>query len=376
MITATETLTADNREKLQEYRAALDQNPLSVVLIDSTGTIEYVNPAFERMHGCLAEEVTGKEYSVLRSEYLSEDQYHTIERTILTGREWKGEFQNKRRNGEVYWEYAIVCPIKGDDGAFRNYLILSEDITERKRAEHELIAAKERARRADRIKEAFLGNISHEIRTPLNIILGYAELLQTTMESQEADGGREFLSEMVRASQRLMRTVDDIIHVTRIDVGDYSFEKKRVDIVAEVYQLVMEMMLFAREKNIHLDFTPGCGSLFVEVEPVTFLDAVANLIDNAIKFTREGFVVVDIQKIDDTAVIRVQDTGVGISDSFVEELFTPFSQEESGSQRSFEGLGLGMALTKKYLNLNGAEIAVKSVKGRGTLFTVRLPALE
>ncbi|MBI5648794.1 MAG: PAS domain S-box protein [Ignavibacteriae bacterium] len=350
---------------------ALEQSPASIVITDTRGAIEYVNPHFQRITGYSAAEVLGQNPRVLKSGYTSDEQYKVLWEQISQGEVWRGEFHNRRKNGELYWESATISPIRDSDGIIRHFIAVKEDNTDKKRWELELIAAKERAERSDRLKDAFIMNISHEVRTPLNVILGYTELLGMEVGPVLAADQAEYFQHIVRAGKRLQRTIENILYIATLEVGEPIFERQPVDLISELFTLVTDMRLLALEKQLILEFQNDIDTAWILADPITLRDALANVIDNAIKFTDEGGVVVQAFREDGAICISVKDTGIGISEEYAQSLFSTFSQEEVGTTRRFEGLGLGMALTKKYLDINGATIRVESVKSVGTTFWIR-----
>ena len=359
------------KEQLWLFSIAVDQSPISIVVTDPAGRIEYVNPGFEKSSGYTFDEVRGQTPRFLKSGYTSPEQYKQLWEMISSGENWRGEFHNRRKDGGFFWESATISPIRAESGEILHFVAIKQDITERKRAEMELIAAKERAERSDRLKDAFISNMSHEIRTPLNVILGYTDLIEMELGARISQGEGLYFQSITRAAKRLMRTVENILTISSMEVGEYSFEKRDLDLVAEAYHLFMEMRLLAIEKRLEIDFINECGSAMIHVDPVTFNDALANLLDNAIKFTSEGGVTVRVYRTYGAACITITDTGIGISEEYLPRLFATFSQEDIGTTRRFDGLGLGMALTKKYIDINGATIDVTSRKGVGTSVTVR-----
>jgi PAS domain S-box-containing protein len=364
------------KEQLWLFSIAVDQSPVSIVVTDPAGNIEYVNPRFEKTSGYTFEEVRGTSPRFLKSGYTSPEQYKQLWEVISTGQDWRGEFHNRRKDGALYWESATISPIRAETGEILHFVAIKEDITDRKRTEMELIAAKERAERSDRLKDAFISNMSHEIRTPLNVILGYTDLIEMELGNRISQGEGLYFQSITRAAKRLMRTVENILTISSMEVGEYSFEKRDLDLVAEAYHLFMEMRLLAIEKHLEIDFMNECGSAMIHVDPVTFNDALANLLDNAIKFTNEGGVTVRVYRTYGSACITISDTGVGISEEYLPRLFATFSQEDTGTTRRFDGLGLGMALTKKYIDINGATIDISSRKDVGTSVTVRFSEVQ
>ena len=160
-----------SEEQIHRLSQAIEQSPVSIVITDLAGTIEYANPKFCEVTGYAYDEIIGKNPRILKSGELSDEAYRDMWQTISSGREWRGEFHNRKKNGELFWELASISPIIDDEGTITSYLAVKEDITERKRAEREIIAAKDLAEHSDLLKDAYIANISHEIRTPLNVII-------------------------------------------------------------------------------------------------------------------------------------------------------------------------------------------------------------
>ena len=172
----------------------MEQSPASVVITDLEGKIEYVNPKFTQVTGYSVEEAIGQNPRILKSGEWPSEAYRELWETITAGKEWRGEFHNKRKDSTLYWEYASISPIRNEKGEITHFLAVKEDITERKLAEAELARAKEAAEAANRAKDQFLANMSHEIRTPMNGIIGMTELVLATELTNEQ---REYL-EIVR----------------------------------------------------------------------------------------------------------------------------------------------------------------------------------
>jgi len=237
----------------------------------------------------------------------------------------------------------------------------------------ELNKSKERAEVAVRMKTEFLAQMSHEIRTPINSILSYAQLLKDeTIESVPED--LKFSFDMINnGGRRLIRTVDLILNMSELQTGTYEVIVEKCDITEILDQLVGEFQTAAKSKNLDLMLLNRLnkGEHILSLDIYTVTQIFANLIDNAIKYTAEGSIEVVVYKtLENTIAVDVQDTGIGISEQFQISLFDPFTQEEQGYTRKFDGNGLGMALVKEYCKLNQAKISVESAKGKGSTFTV------
>lgn len=256
------------------------------------------------------------------------------------------------------------------------YQVVVRDVTERKRYEAELISAKEKAEQSDKLKDAFIANISHEIRTPLNVILGYSNLILSEFKDRLKEEEANFFESIERGGQRLMRTVEHILNISSIQVGTFSLHSEAIDVNSRTAKLIQDLHSIASERNLTLDFLSDIANAFIDADRYCFDQALINLIDNALKFTNQGGVRVRVYRQDTRICIDVTDTGIGIAADYLPKVFNVFSQEISGYSRPFEGLGLGLALTKKYIEMNSGSITVKSRKGIGTTFTLHFLAKD
>ncbi|MEJ2613390.1 MAG: PAS domain S-box protein, partial [Ignavibacteriaceae bacterium] len=176
------TESKKSEEQLRVLSRAVQQSPASVIITDLDGNIEYSNPKFQQVTGYSLEEIKGKNPRILSSGSKAPEEYEILWKTITSGNDWTGEFQNKKKNGEIYWASALISPVKDNAGNITHFLGLQEDITERKRSEMELKTAKEKAEEMNRMKSIFLANMSHELRTPMTGIMGYTETLYNELK--------------------------------------------------------------------------------------------------------------------------------------------------------------------------------------------------
>lgn len=224
---------------------------------------------------------------------------------------------------------------------------------------------------ASRLKSTFIANMTHEIRTPLNGIIGYTELIGEHLAEQNDDSLRDYLEGVQRACSRLSRTVDNILDISKIEARAFTLHKTRLDIRHLLEGLLSDFEVTAKRKGIGLTFIVEEPNAHVVFDEQCLTRAVTNLLDNAIKFTDRGAVTCRLTRAGDGRLcLEIRDSGIGISRDYLPHLFEPFSQEQSGDTRAFQGSGLGLALTRRYLEFNRAEIAVQSEKGKGTSFTI------
>lgn len=265
--------------------------------------------------------------------------------------------------------------MKWDDNAKEIMKAISISIgraIERELTKNELISAKNEAQKADKLKTEFLAQISHEIRSPLNIILNYSSLLKEYFDDKDDPDVLEMFNGIANSGNRIIRTIDLILNLAELQTGSYDFIPKELDLFEDILQLlIVEYKNNAKKKNIELNYSLNTKDAKVIVDEYSITQVFANLLDNAIKYTEKGEINVRIFKNDDKKLsVEIEDTGIGISEEYLPNLFKPFRQEEQGYSRKYEGNGLGLSLVKKYCELNNAEIQVKSKKGKGTKFTV------
>ena len=258
----------------------------------------------------------------------------------------------------------------------RTFVAVARNVTERRAYEHGLLTAisaaeeaREQAEEAARLKSSILANMSHEVRTPLTAILGFADILR---EEVPADL-YEYADTIRSGGQRLLDTLNDILDFARLDAERSTVVPEPVDVAEVVRESVALLAPLAQRKGLGLHLQSSAASVPAVHSASALGRVVTNLVGNAIKFTEAGEVRVALHAAPAFFAVRVQDTGVGISEEFLPDLFEAFKQESDGHGRSFEGTGLGLAITKRLVDLMGGEVRVWSRKGEGTLFEVALP---
>lgn len=247
------------------------------------------------------------------------------------------------------------------------------DISIRKKQEIELIKSKEEAEKANRLKSEFLAQISHEIRSPLNVILGFSELIRDELKENLTPKTTNSFKAIDTAGRRIIRTVELILNMSELHVGTYEPTPKNFDLVEGLLKNIFKEYKFsAIKKGLEFKILVNTPNTIIYADHYSTAQIFANLVDNAIKYTNKGKVELVVERNGQNELqASVQDTGIGISHDYIPKLFEPFTQEQQGYSRKYEGTGLGLALVKKYCEINNANIAVETKKGSGTKFTVR-----
>lgn len=357
-------------ESEDRYRSMFENNHAVMLLVDpDNGRLVDVNPAAATYYGYERAAMRGmpiSEINTLPPEQLRRE----MDNARRSGRHYF-HFHHTLASGEVRDVEVFSGPVVTDGHTLLFSIV--HDITARRKMESELISALDRAERADRLKDQFIANMSHEIRTPLNIILGYTGLLDDVIDASKREASTQMTESIEQAGHRLMRTVDLVLSFSSVSAGAYQPTLRETDlrVLAEMTCRQFEQLAARRALQLRYD-APG-GLPIVTCDRYTVEQALANLLDNALKFTHHGGVSVSVRHEGAHAVVAVTDTGIGISDEYLPQLFDAFSQEHAGYTRPYEGIGLGLSLVKLYAEINGGMVRVRSRRGEGSTFELWLP---
>ena len=361
---------------LRKLNRAIEQAPLSVVITDTEGFIEYVNPHFTKATGYPADEVIGRSSRILKSGYTSREDYEAMWRTIAAGDVWHGEFHNKRRDGRLIWERASIAPVRDDKGTVTHYVAVKEDITERKQAEVELMAAKERAEAASTAKSQFMATVSHELRTPLNAIIGFSEVMRDGAFGPLGDERyQRFARSINEAGAHLLKLINDIIDLANAESGHFEMTETIVDPRAEVLAAIEAIKGAATNANLVLviDVPEHLPLLYADERAIRQI--AGHLLDNAVKFTPPGGRITVRAALEDSGLfaITVSDNGIGIPPDKLSMVLQPFNQLDGTLSREHEGTGLGLPLSRTMAEMHGGHLEIESAVNVGTIITVRFP---
>ena len=478
-------------DEILKLLKAVEQNPATIIITDLNGTIEYVNPKFSEITGFTPSEAIGNNPRIFKSGKTNAKEYAKLWMTISSGRTWKGEFCNVKKNGEIFWESASISPIINDSGIITHYIAIKEDITdikkaekalrdsenyfrsvvlnapvisfvldkegifklsegrgllklglqpgevvglsafdvyrdfpiiiegitnslagkyqlleteiqdsifdvvynpvfdrngnvsevigvaiditEQKKTELDLIKLKEKAEESDRLKSAFLANMSHEIRTPMNSILGFASLLK-----EAAPGGREqetYIDIIETSSARLLNLINDLIVISKVESGQIEITFSEINLQELFGFLCRLFKVEANQKGV--DFSADHSLNDENVEIITdrekLFTILNNLIKNSLKYTQSGTIRFGCNFKNNMYEFFVHDTGIGIPPDKLEIVFERFVQADISLSRRFDGAGLGLSISKAFVEKLGGEIWLESEIGVGTCFYFTLP---
>jgi PAS domain S-box-containing protein len=365
------------RKKIQDeikFQADLINNVgQAVIATDLLGKVIYWNNAAESIYGWSATEAIGENIINLTPALQSNEQAIEIMKQLSAGKVWAGEFHVKRKNGSTFPAYVTDTPITDSKGNLTGIIGISIDNTERKHTEMELIEAKEKAEESDRLKTAFLHNISHEIRTPMNAIVGFSGFLCDP--DLKTEKRKLFTDIIIKSSDQLLAIIDDIMCIASIEAGLEKIQETEMNINSVCKLISNQFFHKALEKSVTLSIKSALADNDANIvtDATKLTQVLSNLIGNALKFTQQGNVKFGYIAKDSLLEFYVEDTGIGIPLDMQDVIFTRFRQVETTKDQLFGGSGIGLSISKAYVELLGGKIWVNSELGKGSKFYFTIP---
>jgi PAS domain S-box-containing protein len=371
----------NSRQRLTDFlswkQSILNNSAVGILVVTKDRIITEVNTGCLDMFGYGSDELIGKSVSLIHPDQEMFQEFgesywsKTTQQKVVTV-----EWQLRRKNGEVFWCELAGCAINMHD-IRKGVVWVIVDISDRKRVSEKLTLAKEQAEVASQAKSEFLANMSHEIRTPMAGVLGMLQLLETTSLDQEQ---KEYVLAAIKSSNRLTRLLSDILDLSRIEAGKLEIREGTFEIKNQKEAVLSLFADTARQKGLGLEFhideriPPRLNGDETRLRQVLF-----NLVGNAIKFTQKGHVQVQASMLRDgngtpsKVLFCVEDTGIGIPDHRLKDMFEPFIQGTSTHRRDFQGAGLGLSIVRRLVALMGGDLSIDNTEGGGTTFYFSLP---
>jgi two-component system, NtrC family, sensor kinase len=357
---------AITRQQAQEYVDNILRSMGEALLVtDPELRIRRVNPSALRLLGYTEEQLIGQPASQVVEGGVPVSGI-AIERTCRT------------RTGCRIPVLFSSAELRSGLGSLDGYVCLAQELTELKRTQAELVRARDAAEEANRTKSVFLANMSHELRTPLNAIIGYSQMLREDSIGPEQAEVLSDLGKIERSGQLLLGIINDILDLSKIEAGRETVKPQPFDVAAVLRDVSNTLQPLARQQGNALEIDCPEHARMVYADVAKFRQSVLNLVNNALKFTERGRVSVAVNRRRDGDVewteVHVSDTGIGIDPEHLGKLFQPFSQVDGSATRKYNGTGLGLAISKKFCQMMGGDITVESEPGRGSRFSIRVPA--
>jgi len=350
-------------ERLRLAASVFENTTEGILITDQDGTIQSTNPAFTAITGFTAEEVIGENPRILQSGTQSADFYEAMWESITATGHWQGEVNNRRKNGEIYPQWLNINAIKDARGRVTNYVGVTFDITELKASE--------------RMKDEFIATVSHELRTPLTSIHGSLKLLGGGVAGKLSENSAKLVRIAQQNCQRLVRLIDDILSIAKIESEKMRFYLQLVAIDDLIARAVEANQDFAKQYGVHLQAEPGIREARVLADLDRLMQVLTNLLSNAVKHSsRGGVVLVGVQQQGGYWRVSVVDNGPGIPESFRDNMFSKFAQADGSDRRKGGGTGLGLSICKAIIDRLGGRIGFESERGVRTSFHFDLPVMQ
>ena len=360
-------------------KLSMNVDDVFLMLDAKTYQADYVSPNVEKLLGitveqirkdiCVLGELHSEDTEELKKDYLKEIQVHEQQ-------EWDFEYVHQK-TGERRWFHSVAMgsELNGD----KKYILVMSDRTADKKMNQALSEAVHAAENANQAKSTFLSNMSHDIRTPMNAIIGFTTLAVSNIDNKKMV--RDYLGKILSSSNHLLSLINDILDMSRIESGKIHLEETEVSLSDVLHDLktIISGQIHAKQLELYMDAMDVTNE-DVYCDKTRLNQILLNLLSNAIKFTPAGGTIsVRLKQYPRTQQerqlyeIRVKDNGIGMSEEFVQKLFSPFERERSSTVSRTQGTGLGMAITKNIVDMMGGNIGIQTEQGKGTEFIVRLP---
>jgi two-component system sensor histidine kinase/response regulator len=363
--------TRELRESEERFRTLSTSSPIGILQMDPHGNCVYANARWQALSGLTPEESLGRGWL---GAVHPEDRDRLQAAMQSASGDWielEQEVRIQTPGGATRWVHGRATSMRREDGRLAGCVATVEDVTERKRAEEEMMRAKQAAEDASRLKGEFLANMSHEIRTPMNGIIGMTELALDTQLTEEQ---QEYLGMVKSSADSLLTVINDILDFSKIEAGRFELTPSEFDLREVLRHTMKTLSLRAHQKALELacELEPEIPDMLVG-DPARLRQVVVNLVGNAIKFTEQGEVAVHVavesMSAEDCVVhFAVRDTGIGIAQDKQEMIFEPFAQADGSTTRKYGGTGLGLSISTRLVELMGGGMWVESAEGRGSTF--------
>jgi PAS domain S-box-containing protein len=361
-------------EELRKLSRIIEQAPLSVVITDLSGAIEYVNPRFCTVTGYTPEEVLGRNPRMLQSGQTASEVYRDMWQKITHDEIWSGGLCNRKKNGELYVEMAVIAPVVDKNGRATHYVGLKDDITAQRRFAEEIEAKLRKEQEISEMKTRFISMISHEFRTPLTAAMASAELLHNHFDRLAPAKREELFGRIHSSVLRLTEMLDEILTLNRVDTGHSKVQLEPADLPSLLNDAIDEIRLSDHDAHRFEFIANGDQGSFI-TDANLLRHIVSNLLSNAARYSPAGTAITIRTEADSQGIkLSVADRGIGIPEADRERIFESF--ERGSNVGAAKGTGLGLNIVKRMTELLGGSISVDSVEGGGSRFALFLPRIN
>lgn len=357
----------------ERLKILFEEAPDPIFVADHDGKILEANAASGKLVGYTKEEALGKTFFELN--LFDRKNFQKVPKIFYKALKMSptgpDEIVIRNKKGELIYIEVSTHPIEIEGKKL--ILCTARNITERKKILLELAKAKEEAERANKQKTIFFASLSHEIKTPMNVILGFSDVLKDIFYDKSDNEVKNYFDILQNAAKTLLQTISQILDFSRIETSSFKYEIKKVSITKEINDVVELLEVLAEKKKLNIELSLPDEEIFVMADQYTLNGIILNILSNAIKYSDKGTIRIKLSKDENYAICEISDEGLGMSEEFQSKMFTDFTRDKYTEIRKREGTGLGLALTKKYIDINKGMIDIKSKLNYGTTVTFKIP---
>jgi PAS domain S-box-containing protein len=359
------------------FRAAVETLGEGLIITDAADVVAYVNSRMTQLSGYSAEEMVGRTVPTLLVPEDEQAAYREHMLLRLQGMSEQYEISLQRKDGSRFWAEITATAFRAPDGRIVGTLGAVMDVSDRKKIQEELVAAVDASEDASRAKSAFLANMSHELRTPLNAVIGYSEMLTEEARDRGLEVLLPDLGKIHSSGKHLLRLINDILDLSKIDAGKMELFAEVFDVPALVREVSGTIRPLAERRGNAMELRCGDDVRRMRADLTRVRQVLLNLMSNAAKFTENGRVALEVDRVvvngQPWMQFGVKDTGIGLRPEQLGKLFKAFSQADASTTRKYGGTGLGLAISRQLCQMMGGEVTVESTLGQGSVFTMLLP---
>lgn len=339
------------------FASIVKASPTSIIITDNKGNIEYTNPKFTQLTGYSLDDVIGKNPRILKSGHTKPEEYENLWKTIKIGKEWKGEFHNKKKNGDLYWELASISSIKNNHNKITHYIAIKEDITERKLLEQQ--------------KDEFLNIASHELKTPITSIKAYGQILQNLITRNQFEKAGELLLKLDYQTNKLTVLINDLLDITKIQAGNLQFRNDYFNFNSLLNDIVEDMQRTTKRHKLIKELS---DDTIIYGDKNRIGQIIINFLSNAIKYSPQANkIIIGTKPNHKNLIFFVKDFGIGIPDNSKDKIFDRYYRLESVNKTAVTGLGLGLYIAQQIALKQHGRIWYENNETKGATFYCSLP---
>ncbi len=362
------------QQNTQLLLSAIESTTSTIVITNVKAEIEYVNPGFSQVTGYSPEEVYGKNPSILKTDHHPKEYYEKLWETILSGKSWKGEFLNKKKDGNVYWESAVITPVvDSQTGEITHFVAVKDDMTELKNIMLDLEKSEKKQKEINASRNKLFSIIGHDLMNPFNALLGFNQILTENLTNANDERNLEYAGMVNASAQKIIKLLQNLLVWAGQQTGIIRFDPRKVNPKDLIIETIAYVQPAAQEKGIRISFSVQ-ENLQLELDYQMTATILRNLLWNAVNFSNEGdSVSVTVKADKQEACFSVTDTGQGMEHEQLKKLFITDPGTAKNSNHVESGFGLGLILCRDLAEAHHGEIMADSAPGKGSTFTFKFP---